>query len=104
MSDKDINTLVAWVDAGSPMGNLEDMPTAKEYPVVVEWRLSEELGRPDHIIQSTPWDVPATGQDLWWVPEAPSGITASRCIKAVETLPSAAAHGSTHHANSHFLT
>jgi hypothetical protein len=41
---------------------------------------------------------------LWWEPEVPSGITASRCIKAVETLPSAAAHGSTHHANSYFLT
>jgi len=69
-----------------------------------DWRLAAELGPPDHIIQSTKWDVPAKGQDLWWEPEVDTGITESRCIKAVETLPSAAAHGSTHHANSHFLT
>ena len=104
MSDEDINTVVAWVEAGSPMGNPEDLPAPKEYPQIGEWRLGEELGPPDHIIQSAKWDVPANGQDLWWNPEVDSGITESRCIKAIETLPSSAAHGSTHHANSHFMT
>jgi len=103
MSDEDIDTLVAWVDAGSPFGNQEDLPGPKQYPVVGEWRLAEELGQPDHVIQSTKWDVPGKGQDMWWEPEVDTGITESRCIKAVETLPSAAAHGSTHHANSHFM-
>jgi len=104
MSDEDINTIVAWVDAGSPLGNPEELPSAKQYPVVGEWRLAAELGLPDHTIQSSAWDVPANGQDMWWEPEVETGITESRCIKAVETLPSASAHGSTHHANSHFLT
>mgnify|MGYP003646556295 FL=1 len=103
LSQEDIDTIVAWVDAGSPMGNPEDLPQPREYPVVGEWRLAAELGPPDQLIKSTPWDVPAKGQDMWWEPEVDSGITESRCIKAVETLPSAAAHGSTHHANSHFL-
>lgn len=103
LSDADIKTVVDWVDAGSPLGNLEDLPPAKEYPAVGEWRLAAELGQPDHIIKSTPWDVPANGQDLWWEPEVDTGITETRCIKAVETLPSTAAHGSTHHANSQFL-
>jgi len=103
MSDEDVNTVVAWVNAGSPMGSPEDLPPAKEYPVIGEWRLGQELGPPDHIIQSSKWDVPADGQDLWWRPEVDTGITESRCIKAVETLPSAAAHGSTHHADSEFL-
>lgn len=104
MSDEDINTIVAWVDAGSPMGNLEDLPPPKQYPAKGEWRLAAELGPPDHIIQSSKWDVPATGQDMWWEPEVDANIAESRCIKAVETLPSSKAHGSTHHANSHFLT
>jgi mono/diheme cytochrome c family protein len=104
LNQQDIDTIVAWVNEGSPMGNPEDLPAPKQYPVVGEWRLAAELGPPDHIIQSTKWDVPAKGQDLWWEPEVDTGITESRCIKAVETLPSAAAHGSTHHANSHFLT
>ena len=102
MSDEDINTLVAWVDAGSPLGNPELLPTPKQYPVIGEWRLADELGPPDHVIKSAKWDVPASGQDLWWNPEVPSGITEERCIKAIETLPSKEAHGSTHHANSQF--
>ncbi|MCI5107227.1 MAG: cytochrome P450 [Pseudomonadales bacterium] len=103
MEQEDIDTIVAWVNAGSPMGNPEDLPPPKEFPPIGEWRLASELGPPDHVIKSSPWDVPATGQDLWWEPEVDSGITEARCIKAVETLPSREAHGSTHHANSHFL-
>lgn len=103
MDQEDIDTIVAWVAAGAPLGNPEDLPPAKEFPVIGEWRLAADLGQPDHTIQSSPWDVPANGQDLWWEPEVDAGLTESRCIKAVETLPSAAAHGSTHHANSHFV-
>jgi hypothetical protein len=103
MAQEDIDTIAAWVDAGAPLGNPEDLPPAREYPAVGEWRLAAELGQPDHTIKSTSWDVLAAGQDLWWEPEVDSGLTESRCIKAVETVPSAAAHGSTHHANSHFL-
>jgi len=103
MDQKDIDTIVAWVNAGAPFGNQEDLPPPKQFPEVGEWRLASELGEPDHVIKSSAWDVPANGQDLWWEPEVDSGITESRCIKAVETLPSKAAHGSTHHANSHFV-
>ncbi|PCJ27474.1 MAG: hypothetical protein COA96_02960 [SAR86 cluster bacterium] len=103
MSQEDIDTLVAWVDAGSPMGNPEHLPAAKQFPAVGEWRLEPELGPPDHIIKSTKWDVPGSGQDMWWEPDVPTGIAENRCIKAIETLPSQAAHGSTHHANSQFL-
>jgi hypothetical protein len=103
MSDEDINTIIAWVDAGAPLGNPEELPPSREFAPIGEWRLAAELGPPDHTIKSSAWDVPATGQDLWWEPEVDAGLTESRCIKAVETLPSAAAHGSTHHANSHFV-
>ncbi|CAE7874939.1 unnamed protein product [Symbiodinium microadriaticum] len=102
MSQDDIDTVVAWVNAGSPFGNPEDLPQPKQFPDMDDWRLAAELGPPDHTIKSEAWDVPAEGQDLWWEPIVDSGITESRCIKAVETRPSAAAIGSTHHANSHF--
>lgn len=103
LDQEDIDTIVEWVNAGSPFGNQEDLPAPKQFPEVGQWRLAAELGPPDHIIKSAKWDVPAKGQDLWWEPEVDSNITEERCIKAIETLPSAAAHGSTHHANSHFL-
>ena len=104
MTPEDINTVVAWIDAGVPEGDPADLPAPVAYPVIGEWRLESEFGPPDHVIMSAKWDVPANGQDLWWNPEVPTGITEERCIKAIETLPSRAAHGSTHHANSQFQT
>jgi hypothetical protein len=104
LSEADINTIVAWVDAGTPEGDPGDLPAPKAFPDLAEWRLAADFGQPDHIIRSAAWDVPANGQDLWWEPQVPTGITEERCIKAIETKPSVAAHGSTHHANSQFLT
>ena len=57
MSDDDINTIVAWVDAGSPVGNREELPSVKEFPIPGEWQFAEELGPPDHVIKSEKWDV-----------------------------------------------
>ena len=104
LSEEEINTIASWVEIGSPMGNLEELPSPKEFPVPGEWRYQDELGPPDHIIHSAKWDVPAKGQDSWWEPRVASGITEDRCIQAVETLPSAAAIGSTHHAVTTILT
>ena len=104
LSQADIQTIADWVDAGSPEGDPADLPAPITYPDVGEWRFASKYGQPDHVIKSTPWTVPANGQDLWWEPDVPTGITEERCIKAIETKPSVAAHGSTHHANSEFLT
>lgn len=103
LSSQDIHTIVAWADAGAPEGDPRDLPAPVTYPDLAEWRLAADLGQPDVIIKSSPWDVPAEGQDYWWRPDVPTSITQDRCIKAVETKPSVAAHGSTHHANSQFL-
>jgi mono/diheme cytochrome c family protein len=104
MSEADIQTIANWVDAGSPEGDPADLPEPVTYPDISEWRLASQYGQPDHVIRSTAWTVPANGQDLWWEPNVPTGITEERCIKAIETKPSVAAHGSTHHANSQFMT
>jgi len=102
MSEEDIQKIVDWVDAGAIEGDPADLPAPVEYPAIGEWRFGDKYGEPDHVVLSTAWDVPANGQDLWWEPRVPTGITEQRCIKAIETLPSQAAHGSTHHANSFF--
>ncbi|HUP51180.1 MAG TPA: cytochrome c [Longimicrobiales bacterium] len=104
LSQADINTVIAWVDAGTPEGDPADLPAPRDFPDMSEWRLAADFGQPDHVIESAAWDVPANGQDLWWEPQVPTGITEERCIQAIETKPSVAAHGSTHHANSQFLT
>jgi hypothetical protein len=104
LAEADIQTIADWVDAGAPEGDPANLPEPIEFPYLAEWRLGAQFGQPDHVIPSTPWTVPANGQDLWWNPEVPTGITEERCIKAIETKPSVPAHGSTHHANSQFLT
>jgi hypothetical protein len=103
MSEQEIRTIAAWVDGGSPMGDPADMPPAIEWPPAGEYQLARTLGPPDLVIRADPYTVPASGQDRWWRPLTPSGITEDRCIKAIETRPSVAGRAVTHHANSTFV-
>ena len=102
LSAEEIATIVAWVDAGAPSGDLNDMPPPVMWPDAAEWRMAEQFGQPDLVIRSDPYDIPATGGDSWWRPMVDTGITEERCIMAIETKPSVAGRPSTHHANSQF--
>jgi mono/diheme cytochrome c family protein len=102
LSDAEIRTIAAWVDAGAPMGDPAHMPPPVTWPAPGEFRMSAEFGPPDLVIKSAPYTVPAQGQDIWWRPVVPTGLTEDRCIKAIETKPSLAARGIAHHANSSF--
>jgi hypothetical protein len=67
LTDTQIATVVAWVDAGAPLGDPKDLPPARQWPNDEQWRLASSQGRsPDFIIKSTPWTQPADGQDQWW--------------------------------------
>ena len=102
LSAEEIATIVAWVDAGAPSGDLNEMPPPVVWPDAAEWRMAERFGQPDLVIRSDPYDIPATGGDSWWEPMVDTGITEERCIMAIETKPSVAGRPSTHHANSQF--
>ena len=102
LSAEEIATIVSWVDAGAPMGDLAEMPAPIEWPDAAEWRMAERFGQPDVVIPSTPYDLPAEGGDRWWRPDVPTGIMADRCIMAIETKPGVAGRSATHHANSQF--
>ncbi len=103
LSEKDIETIVQWVDGGMPEGDPAEMPPAPKLPDASAYRLAENYGPPDLIVKASKYTVPAIGQDRWWRPSVPSGITTDRCIKAVETKPSIAGRAVTHHANSIFV-
>src|SRR6266850_5500847 len=45
LSQSDVNTLVAWVDAGAPLGDPKDMPAAKQF--VEGWTIP----KPDIVFQ-----------------------------------------------------
>jgi mono/diheme cytochrome c family protein len=102
LSEEEIRTISRWVDSGAPLGNLADMPPPVKWPDPSQYRLLPSLGEPDLVIRSEPYTVPASGQDLWWRPTVPTGLTSDRCIRAIEVKPSVAGRAVTHHANSSF--
>ena len=102
LSQEDIATVVAWVDQGAPLGDPADMPAPPELVDTEDWALSPTLGQPDIVVASTPIDVPASGLDMWHRPYIQTGVTADRCIKALQVKPMGNAKGVVHHANSTF--
>ena len=89
LSDAEIDTIEAWVQSGAPEGNPADLPTPITFPSGAEWQLADQLGPPDLIIKSSPFDVIANGQDQWWTPSVPfAGLDQERFLKAAEFKPS----------------
>jgi hypothetical protein len=105
LTDEQIDTIVRWVDSGTPPGDPKDMPPAKQWPSEDVWQLADQFGQPDIVLQSAPYTVPAQGQDAWWKPlseELP--ITEARWVRAVEMRPgSIAGRRVTHHALAQLL-
>ena len=104
LSQDDINTIVAWVDQGAPLGDADEIP-ALSLLDTDDWSLSALFGQPDLLAPSTPIDVPAAGLDMWHKPVVkiqglPEGE--ERCIKALQVKPRGAAKTVVHHANSTF--
>jgi mono/diheme cytochrome c family protein len=88
LSEADIATIVAWVDAGSPEGNINDAPPAVSFPTGESYLLLDKLGPPDMIIKTPPFTVPEHGNDQWWRPVVETGLTEDRWVRAMEVLPS----------------
>ena len=44
LSDKEIETIVKWVDAGAPKGDPKDMPPAKQWPSEQGWNFAKQFG------------------------------------------------------------
>lgn len=98
LTPEEIETIVTWVDDGMPEGDPSDMPAPKTFPTGEDFQFRTQLGEPDMIIYSDPFDVPASGNDLWWHPTVETGLTEDRYVRAMEVLPSfPLGRGVTHH-------
>src|SRR5579885_2328579 len=84
LSDKQIATIVKWVDNGAPQGDPKDMPPPREFDDSGKWT----MGQPDLIV-TLPKDqiVPAKGADRWIDVLADSGLTEDRYIQGIEVKP-----------------
>ena len=89
LSDEQIQIIARWVDAGAPEGDPADLPAPVQLPSGADWQLADQLGPPDLIIRSAPYDVIANGQDQWWTPDVEfSGLEKERWLRAAEFKPS----------------
>ena len=100
MEQEDIDTIVAWVNQGSPLGDPDISVEMPDLPGLDEWNFSPQFGEPDMVIASMPMDVPANGADLWLRHFVDIGLATDRCIKAVQVKPRGDATAVVHHANS----
>jgi len=95
LSDKEIATIVSWIDGGSPRGNPADMPPARQFDDTDRWH----IGKPDLIVEMPrAFEVKPEAADWWGIFSADSGLTEDRYIKAVEAKPSPGSIKVVHHA------
>ncbi len=94
LTDEEIATIGAWVDAGAPRGNPADMPPPKTFVDDEQWH----IGTPDLIVEIPKEHVvPANAGDLWIDYIADSGLTEDRYLKAVEARPGPGSRSVVHH-------
>lgn len=90
LSDREIETIVQWVDAGAPLGDPSDLGVAPQLLAAGgEWKLEEDFGRPpDLIFWSPPYSVLPNGRDQWVILQGQvEGLDEPRWAQAIETRP-----------------
>jgi hypothetical protein len=82
LSQKDVDTLVSWVNAGAPEGDSHDLPKPVEF--VDGWN----IGQPDMVLDMpVSFDVPASGTVEYQYIILPVKITEDRWVQMAEVRP-----------------
>ncbi len=87
LTDEEIETIVQWVDNGTPFGDEADMPEPMEFPDPNAWQFEPDFGAPDMVFESEAYDLDPVTQDKWYRPITETGITDPRWVKAIEIRP-----------------
>ncbi len=83
LTQKEIATLAAWVDGGTPEGDPKDAPAARIFPQ--GW----QLGTPDLILNvEEDFTLGPTGRDLFRCFVLPTNLAEDKYVAAVEVRPS----------------
>jgi hypothetical protein len=99
LNDAQIDTIVRWIDAGAPRGDVKDMPPPKQWPGGDRFFLEDELGPPDLVVRARPFTMPGQAADLYFEAEVDLALIEPRWVRATETKPSLAGRRIAHHAN-----
>jgi len=104
LSDREIDTIVKWIDAGAPLGDTKDLPPPKQWPSGDRFSLEETLGPPDLVVKANAWTMAPKAPDVLFetqvdVPQ----LTEPRWVRASETKPSLKGRRIAHHSNAYLL-
>jgi hypothetical protein len=84
ISNDDLQTLVHWIDAGSPRGGSKTDPLAAlEFPGLWDW----QLGEPDYVVTAPAYNVPATGVIDYININVDLNFDEDKWVKAVQFIP-----------------
>jgi hypothetical protein len=84
ISDHDLQTLVHWIDAGSPRGAGKEDPLAKlHFGTRTDW----QLGQPDFIVKAPKHEIPATGVLDYINDVVELQFPEDKWVKAVQFIP-----------------
>jgi hypothetical protein len=85
LSEEEINTLIAWVDAGTPRGDDADLPPLP--PVSQGWLHPKGLA-PDLVIKLPDFHLPATGEIPYVKYLSKVPVSEDKWVVALQVLPS----------------
>jgi hypothetical protein len=83
LSDRDVQTIAAWVDGGAKEGNPADLPAAPQF--ADGW----QIGNPDLVLtMKEPYTIPASGTIAWQtLPAQEYAFPQDTWIQAIEVRP-----------------
>ena len=87
LSDAEIDTIVKWVAAGAPKGDMKDMPKPVEWPSEDVWNFEKMYGKPDLVLKSPAYTQKGDAMDAWYKPVQATGLTEDRWVRAIEMRP-----------------
>ncbi len=88
LTDQQVDTIVRWVDGGALQGDPKDLPAPKPLVTDNEWKaVRDGFGKPDLVVKSSEYTMPAQHQDVWYRPMSDIPLTESRWVKLVEIRP-----------------
>src|SRR5712692_1105416 len=82
LTDDERNTMLAWIDGGTPLGDMADMPDPLPMSTSA-W----QLGDPDLILTMPDYTPPPRATDTYRCFVLPTGLTDNRFIAAAQALP-----------------
>jgi hypothetical protein len=87
LTQQEIDTISAWVDAGAPRGDDKDLPPVPSF--VDGWT----IGKPDAVFtMEESFEIPASGTIPYKYFRVPTGLTEDKWIQAIEIHPGARTH------------